>query len=52
MKKEIKKKVVKKEEKVELFTDEMAKSMYLFQDKLTYTSRTITNTFSLSKRKK
>jgi hypothetical protein len=36
MEKEVKKKVTKKEKKVvvEYFTDEMAKSIFLFQDKI------------------
>jgi hypothetical protein len=46
MKKAIKKKVVKKEKKVEYFTDEMAKEIFLFQDKMSRGSKPIISTIS------
>jgi hypothetical protein len=45
-------KVEKPKQVVELFTDEMAKSIFLFQDKLTYSSKASVNPITLSKRKK
>jgi hypothetical protein len=45
-------KVEKPKQVVEYFTDEMAKSIFLFQDKLTYSSKASVNPITLSKRKK
>ena len=45
-------KVKKPKQVVEYFTDEMAKSIFLFQDKLTYSSKASVATIRLSKRKK
>jgi hypothetical protein len=45
-------KVEKPKRVVELFTDEMAKSIFLFQDKLSCSSKSSVNPIRLSKRKK
>lgn len=45
-------KVEKPKQVVEYFTDEMAKSIYLFQDKLSHSSKSSVATIRLSKRKK
>lgn len=45
-------KIEKPKQVVEYFTDEMAKNMYLFQDKLSHSSKSITKTISFAKRKK
>jgi hypothetical protein len=45
-------KVEKPKPAVEYFTDEMAKSMYVFQDKLSCSSKSSVNPIRLSNRKK
>jgi hypothetical protein len=45
-------KVEKTKKVAEYFTDEMAKSIFLFQDKLIYSSKASVNPIRLSKSKK